>query len=240
MARETEGSAGPLGGSPAGDEATTSFPPSIATDASGRPRATYAEADTERGTGGASADFGGRLKDTAAAASARASDAASRAGETLKGAVRQTRRGVESLADDPTVREVADRTRGVATQVAEEVREAASSLFEEQKMRAAEAVQGIAEVLHRTADTMNREQMPMAELADRAAGHIEAFSARVRDRHWSELMAETESFARRQPALFLAGAVALGFAVGRFMLASPEREREFGYEPQQFGEGGRP
>jgi hypothetical protein len=42
----------------------------------------------------------------------------------------------------------------------------------------------------------------------------------MRERHWGELVADTEDFARRQPAWFVLGAVATGFVLGRLLWTS--------------------
>lgn len=105
----------------------------------------------------------------------------------------------------------------------EQMRDAAESLVEEQKERMAVAVRGVADMLRRTADTLERENnTTAAHYAGRVAAQIDRFSTAVREREISEMVASTEDFARRQPALFIAGAVAAGFVIGR-LLARPSR-----------------
>jgi hypothetical protein len=110
--------------------------------------------------------------------------------------------------------------RGVAEQIVDDVREAAGSLLEDQRLRAADTVHSVAEALRRTAENLNRENVSLAQYADRAADRVDAFSTRVRAQRWSDLVAEAEAVAHRQPALFLAGAIAMGFIAGRFLTAS--------------------
>jgi len=108
----------------------------------------------------------------------------------------------------------------------DQMRDAAESLVEEQKERMAAAVQGVADMLRRTADTLERENnATAAHYAGRVAAQIDRFSTAVREREIGEMVATTEDFARRQPALFIAGAVAAGFVIGR-LLARPAR-RDF-------------
>lgn len=148
-----------------------------------------------------------------------------RATDKIESAARRTSGALrDSVSGDGGIREIAQETRGVAGQIVDEVREAAQSLLEDQKVRAAETVHSIAEALHRTAETMHRENVPIAQYADRAADRIDELSARFREQRWSDLLAEAEVFAHRQPTLFLVGAVAMGFVVGRFMAASAEHE----------------
>lgn len=108
----------------------------------------------------------------------------------------------------------------------EQMRDAAESLVDEQKERMAVAVRGVADMLRRTADTLEREHnTTAAHYAGRVAAQIDRFSTAVREHEISEMVASTEDFARRQPALFIAGAVAAGFVIGR-LLARPSR-RDF-------------
>ena len=97
----------------------------------------------------------------------------------------------------------------------------AASLLDEQKDRMASAVHGVADMLRRTADTLERENnATAAHYADQAATHIDRLSETVRSRPLGEMVTGAEAFARRQPALFIAGAVAAGFVIGR-LLARP-------------------
>jgi hypothetical protein len=88
----------------------------------------------------------------------------------------------------------------------------------------AAAVHGFAQTLRQTAATLERDAKPAAaQYADQAAVQIDRLSARVRDQRWQDMVAQLQGFARRQPQLFLTGAVAAGFVVGR-LLAQPSAE----------------
>jgi len=107
-------------------------------------------------------------------------------------------------------------------QLGDQMRDAMASLIEEQKERMAAAVHGFAQTLRQTAATLERDAKPAAEqYADQAAVQIDRLSARVRDQRWQDMVAQLQGFARRQPQLFLTGAVAAGFVVGR-LLAQPD------------------
>jgi uncharacterized protein YukE len=106
----------------------------------------------------------------------------------------------------------------------EQMRGAAGSLLDEQQDRMASAVQGVADMLRRTAETLEREDnATAAHYADQAAAQIDRLSETVRSRRLGEMVTGAEAFARRQPALFIAGAVATGFVIGR-LLARPADE----------------
>ena len=58
---------------------------------------------------------------------------------------------------------------------------------------------------------------------EQIAGRVESTTNYLRARDIPELIDETQSLARRQPALFLTGAVALGFIGARFLMSSGQR-----------------
>lgn len=138
--------------------------------------------------------------------------------DTMKGQATEAAREMgaqAAAAGDAAQREVA--------RLGEKMRDAAQSLLDEQKERLAGAVQSIADMLRRTADTLEHENNAVAaDYAGRAAAQIDRLSATVRERELAEMVASAEAFARRQPALYVAGAVAAGFVIGR-LLARPTR-----------------
>jgi hypothetical protein len=122
--------------------------------------------------------------------------------------------------------QIAVAGRDAATGIADEFRHAAETFVDERKTRAADTVRGLADALNHASRDLARESPPIAEYAVRAAGRIEDFADELHHRSWGSILAEAETIARRQPALFLIGAVGLGFALGRLMLASPSNRDE--------------
>jgi hypothetical protein len=114
----------------------------------------------------------------------------------------------------------------MAGQIFGDVRNAAEQMLEERKSRAADQVHGVAQALRRTAEGVKGENDLVGRYAEQAAETVERFADTVRERRIGDLVAEIDEFARRSPTLFLLGAVAAGFVVGRFMAASGERQQE--------------
>lgn len=111
-----------------------------------------------------------------------------------------------------------DAARQTAARLGDQMREAAESFMHEQQERVAEAVHDFAEVLRHTADTLEREDRTgAARYADKAAAQIDRLSESMRRQQLREMLSNTEDFARRQPVLFIAGAVAIGFVFGRVL-----------------------
>ena len=103
---------------------------------------------------------------------------------------------------------------------------AAESMLEEQRQQVAQKVSGIAEALRSAANSLEQSQnRALAGYVDQAADQVASIYRTVRERHWSEIVADTEDFARRQPTLFVLGAVATGFLVGRFLWAGGRHRR---------------
>jgi hypothetical protein len=117
-----------------------------------------------------------------------------------------------------------ERAKMILTELACAAQSAALSAVDEQKARTAAQIGGIAEAMRAAARSLERGQSPAAaDYADSAARQIETFADAIRNRRWGELAADLEETARQRPALFVAGAVALGFLAGRFLSAAGGR-----------------
>jgi vacuolar-type H+-ATPase subunit E/Vma4 len=147
-----------------------------------------------------------------------AADEAKAAGEQAAGAARST-------AED-----IKDRARGAAENVAEGVKERARSAASEQKNQAAERLSGFADALRTASSDLDQRGQTMASgFVRQAAEGLEHVSGAVRTRDLDDLMETVESFARRQPVVFLGSAVLAGFGLARFVKSSAERRRERSY-----------
>jgi ElaB/YqjD/DUF883 family membrane-anchored ribosome-binding protein len=114
----------------------------------------------------------------------------------------------------------------VVTEFLDATRSAAESLLEEQKRQIADRISGIAEALRSAAQPLDESQnRVIARYLEEGAAQVESLSRNMHEKRWSELVADTEDFARRQPTLFVLGAVATGFVVGRLLWASTGERR---------------
>jgi hypothetical protein len=117
-----------------------------------------------------------------------------------------------------------DRAKDIIVEFACATQSAALAAANERKQRAAEQVGGIAEALRSASRSLARSQIPAAaRYTDRAATQIEDVARALRERRWGELIDDIEHVARRQPVLFVAGAVATGFLIGRFLSIATAR-----------------
>jgi ElaB/YqjD/DUF883 family membrane-anchored ribosome-binding protein len=109
----------------------------------------------------------------------------------------------------------------VVTEFLDAARSAAESLLEEQKRQIADRISGIAKALRSAAQPLEESQSHViARYLEEGAAQVDSLSHTMRERHWGELVADTEDFARHQPTWFVLGAVATGFVLGRVLWAS--------------------
>lgn len=126
----------------------------------------------------------------------------------------------------PTGQDVRNKAEETASTIAREAQETATVQLTSQKERAASTLNTIAQTLRDSGQNLRGEQPQIASLTDEAARRVEDVSNYVRQHEVRDLVREAENFARREPALFLGGAFAIGFLAARFLKASsPSSDR---------------
>lgn len=114
------------------------------------------------------------------------------------------------------VREQAMKLRGQAT-------DRARSAAEDQKARATDALDNFSRAIHEAAGSLEEQVGPqIAQYAHRAADTLDEFSASLRNKSVDELVDDARGFVRRSPAVAIGTAVALGFALARFLKATAD------------------
>lgn len=98
--------------------------------------------------------------------------------------------------------------------------------LEQRKHSAADRVEEIAQAINRTGAQFSDNEPTLADLATRLAGTVGNLATRLREGSIDDLVEDTRAFARRNPALFVAGGLLAGFALARFVKASPRRIEE--------------
>jgi hypothetical protein len=119
-------------------------------------------------------------------------------------------------------REAAEMAKSESQRLASVAKDKAKSVIAEQKDAAAESLGGVAGALRETAKTLGEQSPALGQYTERAAQSLEGFSHTLRDRDVDSLIGQLEDFARRQPLVFVGGAVLAGFALSRFLKASAE------------------
>jgi hypothetical protein len=88
------------------------------------------------------------------------------------------------------------------------------------RTQAADGLEHVADSIRRITTDMQSEQPAIANAASTAAEQAERVATYMREHDAREILGNVESFARRQPLLFLGGAFALGVAASRFIKAA--------------------
>jgi hypothetical protein len=125
--------------------------------------------------------------------------------------------------------EAQERVGAVAAQAQDQLK----SRIATQKDTAAESLSGVAQALRQTGDQLRaQDQTGAIGLLDEAAAQVERLSGYLQHNDLNRLVRDAESFARRQPALFLGGAFLVGLVGARFLKSSrPAADDDFGYDP---------
>jgi hypothetical protein len=146
----------------------------------------------------------------------------------------------DQVAD--TAGEVTDRAKEVVGDTVDRVRAQAVSQIDAQKSKATGMLSEVAQAIRATGDQLRtQDQANIAQFTDSAADQIERVSTYLDNRDFSQVVTEVQRFGRRQPALFIGGAMLLGLAAARFLKSSSEQarsqDRYQGYGDYRYGAG---
>jgi hypothetical protein len=119
-----------------------------------------------------------------------------------------------------------DRAQTLASNAAASAQGKVRSLAEEQKNAAADQVEDVARVIDNAAEQVERVLPEAAQYVRGAADGVHRVSSAVREQSIDDVIDMAMRFARTRPGTFLAGSVAVGFAVARFLKASADRRAE--------------
>lgn len=146
----------------------------------------------------------------------------------------QVKNSLGEVADQAKqkVSETLDEAKQKANETLGEAKQQAESKFDEQKRLAADRLSGVAGALRQTSQGLHDQDDTIAQYADSFAEQVDKLSNYLRERDLSQLVGDVRQVAHRQPELFVAGALAAGFLLGRFLKSSgsPSSTR---YAPSQ-------
>lgn len=129
------------------------------------------------------------------------------------------------------IRQVRDQVVDQARSTFKQARERAGASLADSRRQAADQIGGIASAFHRTGDHLRAEdQARIAGLADGVADQAERVADYLRRADARTVARDLEGLARRQPAIVLGAAFAVGLLAARFVKSSeePASEDEFG------------
>ena len=118
-----------------------------------------------------------------------------------------------------------ERSSGIVNRV----KESAAAQLTTQKNRGTDALGQVANAVRSSTQKLREERHEtIAGYIDNAADQIDNWSRRLRDKDIDELMSDVQRLARRQPAVFIGSAFALGLVGARFFKSS-RQQNEYGY-----------
>jgi hypothetical protein len=121
---------------------------------------------------------------------------------------------------------------GTGSGIVDRVRERATAQLSSQKDRATDGLGSVAQAVRQsTKHLRDNKQDAIANYVEKAADQIDRFSTQIRNRDVGELVNEVQRFARRQPALFVGSAFAIGVIGARFLKSSSDNQRHRALEP---------
>jgi hypothetical protein len=126
-------------------------------------------------------------------------------------------------SSEPWLSSAAEQVQRTAGDTASRIKDRAREAAERQKQTGADQIGGVAEAMKAAAGELE-QQMPMAaQYIEDVAGQLGSMASALRERSIDDVLGNAADFARRQPGLFFAGAVATGFALSRFAKSSANR-----------------
>lgn len=141
-------------------------------------------------------------------------------------------RGLHAAGDTARskVEEYQDEAKSAISRLTGDAKARARAAVEDRKNASAQDVADIAHALRTSADDLEqRDRTAAAGYVRQAAGGLEQFADSLQRRDLDDMVRQTEEFARRQPGLFVGGAVVAGFALARFLKSSADRRRTEAY-----------
>jgi hypothetical protein len=127
--------------------------------------------------------------------------------------------------------------------VAQTIRDQANARLNSQKDRALDGLGGVTQAIRQTTQSLRDQQHDtIARYVDQLTGHVDRITENLRQKDVGELIHDAQRLARRQPALFVGGAFALGLLAARLLKSSPPNRRpgmqygEYRYRGQTRGQ----
>lgn len=158
--------------------------------------------------------------DQAAEVASTAADAAGQLAETAGDQARQVGGALKQQAEGLT-NEVAEQGRHLVDDTKTQLHDQAR----QQTDKLAESLRRVAEQLSGVLEGKPPEEGALHDYVGQAASKMSELAQRVDQRGYDGLIDDAQRFARRRPGVFLAGAAAAGFAIGRLLRGSKDKEK---------------
>jgi hypothetical protein len=149
--------------------------------------------------------------------------------------------GLSVEAAKETAKGFYDQAKSTVGQAYGAATKRATEVLDEQKGTVADGLTTVADTIKQVGENLNTAEEPnkitetAAKYTNTLAEQIENVSGYFERKDVREMVRDVENFARRYPAYFIGGAVALGFLAARFLKSSSPKQLTRG-EGRQFNE----
>lgn len=138
------------------------------------------------------------------------------------GAARDSQEEMKQKAQD-----IAGQTKQKAQEIADQTKQQGRAMFDQQKESAAGQMDSVAKAFRSTAQQLEGEgQQQTGKYVGMVAENLESLGRRLKEKNIDELLSDAQNLARRSPATFIAGSIAAGFILSRFLKSSAARQDE--------------
>jgi gas vesicle protein len=120
--------------------------------------------------------------------------------------------------------QMASSAQETVSQTADQARQKGMSQIAARKSQAADSLTDVSHAVSQVGSQLRQSNHEsLAQYADMATQRVDRLASYMRERDIGEMVDEAQEFARRRPALVLAGAFALGVIGARFLKSSSPR-----------------
>jgi ElaB/YqjD/DUF883 family membrane-anchored ribosome-binding protein len=110
-----------------------------------------------------------------------------------------------------------DRLQQAASGLADQASRTAEAQASNVMTKAGETLEQVARTIRDAGEGIRQERPEIAGIADQTAQRVQDASMYLREHDAREVIDSAQEYARRQPAVVVAGGLALGLLVGRFL-----------------------
>jgi len=153
------------------------------------------------------------------AAKQAASDVVGQAKQTVSESVSQVKQATS---------ETLNQAKQAVSESLDDTKRQVQSTLDTQKSQVAGRLGSVANALRQTSEQLKAQnETTFALYAESAAEQIENWSELLQTKNLNDLVNEVQDFARRQPEVFIAGSLAAGLLLGRFLKSSGSRTSSY-------------
>ena len=121
-----------------------------------------------------------------------------------------------------------DAVGQAATQIAGKAQEQAATVLDQQKHNLTEGLGGVADNIRTLGDNLGKSESPIADVAAKYSGtladQVDNLAHYFEQRNIGDLAGDLQTFARRNPTLFVGAAFTLGLLAARLIKSNPRQE----------------